>query len=199
MTHPLLAVTYEELMSISGMQLFKLRSNHQLNNSSHYIPSVIWSCNVLTHHCYGFKLTLGSLFITQLDDSQYLSTVYQFRTYFNSLHFMLIIDFTNLLCNTIGTCLWSRISPGICLWPLDFWHLCKSAKNTKITAQVNLKWDFGVLIAQSSIKLNEMNTHSSTWIFASNNGISHHIPDIYTGNQCWCQNIINLKKIMDVF
>ena len=47
-----------------------------------------------------------------------------------------------------------------------------------------------------------MNTHSLTWIFASNNGIIYiyHVADSF-GNQLWQQNISNLKKIliMDIF
>ena len=37
-----------------------------------------------------------------------------------------------------------------------------------------------------------MNTCSLTWIFTANT----HVPDIYTGNQLWQQNISNLKKIL---
>ena len=46
-----------------------------------------------------------------------------------------------------------------------------------------------------------MNTLSLTWIFAFNNEIMCHIPDIYAGDQFWQQNICNLMKIliMDVF
>ena len=54
-----------------------------------------------------------------------------------------------------------------------------------------------MLLAHGSIELNEQNSHSLTWIFASNNEITCHEFDAYTGNQIWCQNISNFKENFD--